>query len=47
MIMICERMKWDYFTYLKQPTWFIDLLVMKFNEDARCENRKLKKIKKR
>jgi hypothetical protein len=26
IIMTCREMKWDYWTYLKQPTWFISNL---------------------
>jgi len=31
---ICERMGWDYHTYLNQPLWFIRLLMRKFEVDA-------------
>jgi len=37
-------MKWDYWTYLKQPAWFIDLLIMKIkvdNEYAEIQAKKL------
>ncbi len=31
---VCERMGWDYYTYLAQPLWFIRLLLRKFEVDA-------------
>ena len=31
---ICEKMGWDYWTYSKQPYWFIRLLAHKFEIDA-------------
>ena len=32
---VCEKMGWDYFTYCRQPYWFIQLLARKFEIDAR------------
>ena len=32
-VIICDYMKWDYLTYLKQPSWFIDLLLIKMRLD--------------
>lgn len=26
IVIICEKMGWDYFTYLNQPDWFIELV---------------------
>ena len=37
-------MKWDYWTYLKQPSWFMDLLIMKIkvdSEHAEIESKRL------
>lgn len=31
---ICEKMSWDYHTYLAQPLWFLRLLARKFEVDA-------------
>jgi len=28
-VIICEHMKWDYYTYQKQPREFIELLKLK------------------
>ena len=32
---ICEKMGWDYFTYMAQPIWFVRLLAQKFDIDAK------------
>jgi len=45
-IILCERMHWDYFTYLEQPDWFIAGLRKKSNLDAEYQQR-LAKISKR
>ena len=31
---ICKNMSWDYWTYLKQPSWLIDLILMKQKIDS-------------
>ena len=38
-------MSWDYWTYLKQPSWFIDIILLKQkvdNEFAEVEANKIK-----
>lgn len=40
-------MKWDYYTYLKQPKWFIDGLFTVKNIDAEIHNIKERQNKKR
>lgn len=37
IVVLCQRMGWDYWTYLSQPTWFVDLLMEKMNIDAKKE----------
>lgn len=37
MLEICEKYKWDYYTYLAQPTWVIDLIIKKLTIDAKKE----------
>lgn len=32
---ICEKYGWDYFTYESQPSWFIDLIIVKMEIDAK------------
>jgi hypothetical protein len=32
---VCERMHWDYDTYLSQPVWFVELLLSKWDVDAK------------
>ena len=35
MVAICETMGWDYFQYLEQPSWFVDLIIEKMSIDAK------------
>jgi hypothetical protein len=42
MIDICERFGWDYYQFLEQPSWFIELIVEKVN----AENREMKRREK-
>ena len=37
MVEICEKFKWDYYTYINQPHWFIELIVEKMIIDAKKE----------
>lgn len=34
MVAICQEFNWDYYTYLNQPTWFIDLIQDKLKLDS-------------
>lgn len=34
-VLLCEKMGWDYYTYLRQPLWFINLIVGKMQIDAK------------
>jgi hypothetical protein len=34
MLTICERYGWDYFTYINQPAWLLDLIVRKMDIEA-------------
>jgi len=43
MIMMCHEMKWDYWTYLKQPAWFIIGLRTKINTEIAYQNLQQKK----
>jgi len=43
MILLCHEMKWDYFTYMSQPNWFIDGLIEKINIDIKYQNQENKK----
>ena len=46
MVSICEKMGWTYHEYMRQPRWFIKLLVSKMIMDAdkaRKEARKLRR----
>lgn len=41
--MLCQEMKWDYFTFSEQPSWFIELLSEKINIDNYFQNIRNKK----
>jgi len=38
MVLLCREMKWDYFTYVKQPAWFLDLIKTIIGMDAEYQN---------
>lgn len=37
MLEIMEKYKWDYHTYMIQPTWLIDMIVQKMEIDTKKE----------
>jgi hypothetical protein len=45
MIAICQEMGWDYYIYKKQPSWFLDLILMKLNEDSKRIKREEERLK--
>jgi hypothetical protein len=45
MAAICERMGWDFHTYQQQPKWFIDLLIGKYELDAKREREDQDRVK--
>jgi len=46
MLIICEKMGWDYYTYINQPSWFIKGLNKKIYLDTYKHNLEIKKMKK-
>jgi len=42
---VCRYMGWDYWTYLKQPNWFIDLVLIKQKVNAEFAEIQAKKLK--
>jgi len=40
MTHMCVKMGWDYYTYMAQPTWFIESLSKYFDMLYKAENRK-------
>jgi len=34
IVALCERLGWDYHTYMAQPTWFVEGLLEKMRIDA-------------
>ena len=48
IVEVCRAYKWDFYTYLAQPSWFLDLILEKMSIDAtkaEAEARKSKKGK--
>jgi hypothetical protein len=35
IIEICEKFGWDYYQFLQQPIWFIELIIEKNKAEAR------------
>lgn len=44
IIEICEEFGWDYYQFLNQPVWFIDLIIEKSKAEARESKRREKNI---
>lgn len=42
---ICEKYKWDYYTYLAQPVWFIELIHDRMSIDAKKAKAEQAKMK--
>lgn len=38
-------MGWDYWTYMAQPSWFIDLMKIRESEQARSDKKEERKMK--
>jgi len=43
MVILCKEMNWTYEEYLRQPDWFLDLLVLKMNLDSEYEKKEIRK----
>lgn len=39
MVLLCKEMKWTYFEYMSQPTWFTELIETAFNLEAEYQNK--------
>jgi len=46
MVLLCQEMKWDYFTYMSQPSWFIDLLIKVKSMSIERQNFEIKRANK-
>jgi len=42
---ICKYMSWDYTVYIKQPSWFIDIINSKIKIDAEFSEIQSNKLK--
>jgi len=47
MVAICQEMGWDYWTYMNQPQWFLDLLRDKLVLDSKELKKESKKFRKK
>ena len=47
MLVLCEKMKWTYEEYLRQPDWFLDLLSLKMNLDNEYQEKEMKKAERK
>jgi hypothetical protein len=45
IVEICRQFKWDYYTYLAQPVWFVDLIIEGMKIDAMKAEREQAKAK--
>jgi len=43
-VYVCERMGWDYFTYMSQPQWFLELIIGKLEIEAKREAKESSKV---
>ncbi len=33
MTVVCIKMGWDYFTFMAQPTWFVDQIILYYQKE--------------
>lgn len=45
MVMICQEFKWDFYTYMNQPTYFIELIKEKLIRDNKEAEMQIKQMK--
>lgn len=48
IVEVCRTYKWDFYKYLAQPSWFLDLIHQRMQIDAKkaeAESRKAKQGK--
>lgn len=45
VISICQEMHWDYYTYFKQPIWFIKIIKEKLKIDQKNDRNRNRNIK--
>jgi len=43
MVVICEKFGWDYYTYLSQPNWFLELAKIKYKLDGERIEKEIRK----
>jgi len=45
MVSICQEMGWTYQEYMKQPVWFVNLLMDKLGIDSENIRKRINKTK--
>jgi hypothetical protein len=39
VVLLCKQMKWDYYTFMQQPEWFVNLIRLTNNLDAEYQEK--------
>lgn len=47
MVTICQEFGWDFYTYMAQPTWFLQIIKEKMLRDDKEAQMKMKGLKKK
>jgi len=47
MTALCIELKWDYFTYMAQPTWFIESIKLYYKQQHAKMKKEAARSKKR
>ncbi len=45
IVYVCQEFKWDYETYMRQPSWFLDLVHKKIEIDGKKANAEASSVK--
>lgn len=45
IVAICQEMGWDYYQYIEQPNWFLDMVRIKLRTDSERMKREMDKIR--
>ncbi len=44
---VCQEMKWDYYTYMIQPPFFIEEILLIMNQEGQTEKRQAREAEKK
>ena len=45
VVVICQEMKWTYWDYMGQPSWFLDLVYQKLQIDSEIVQKEINQAK--